>query len=231
MRSMLFVVAGLASLYPVTAEAHIHLTAPVARTDSMTGDQKARDCGVAGQVRTNRVTTFKPGETITVTWLETVNHTGHYRVSFQPNGSVFPLPRAAAGGGFPNTNQEGLDAATGAIVLKDLIPDGMLSTTVTLPNMECDNCTLQFIQVMDDGDPYSVSSLYFNCADITLSNGAPSMVDAGPVQPGADAGVDPMNPGGPSDTSGGCATTGGTGLAAGLSLLGLAIAGRRRRRS
>ncbi len=206
----------------------------------MTGDQKAQHCGVDGQVRTNRVTTFSPGETITVTWLETVNHPGWYRIAFQPNGSVFGIPPASngpAGNGtasnFPTLNQEGPDVG-GSIVLKDRIPDGTLTTTVTLPNVECANCTLQFIQVMTDKPLYTVDALsddiYFNCADITLSNGAP-MVDAGPVQPGADAGADPMNPGGSSDTSGGCATTGGTGLAAGLSLLGLAIAGRRRRRS
>ncbi|MBA3405988.1 MAG: hypothetical protein H0U13_15120, partial [Gemmatimonadaceae bacterium] len=94
---MLYVVAALASLYPVAAEAHIHLTAPLARTDSMTGDQKAQHCGVDGQVRTNRVTTFRPGETITVTWLETIDHPGWYRIAFQPNGSVFGIPPASNG--------------------------------------------------------------------------------------------------------------------------------------
>lgn len=222
-------VAGLAAAWPLTASAHIHLTAPLARTDSELGDQKEQHCGVANQQRTTRVTTFKPGETITVTWLETVNHPGHYRIAFQPNGSVFSIPKAGAGGGFPDTNEEGPDAATGSIVLKDMIPDGTLTTQVTLPNMECDNCTLQFIQVMTDKAPYTIDAasddIYFNCADITLSNGAPAQPDAGPGA-GPDAGGSTNSP---SDTSGGCATTGGAGLGLGIALLGLVGLRRRRR--
>jgi len=225
----LSIAAGLAAAWPLTASAHIHLTAPQARTDSETGDQKEQHCGVANQMRTTRVTTFKPGETITVTWLETINHPGHYRIAFQPNGSVFSIPKPGTGGGFPDANEEGLDAATGSIVLKDMIPDGTLTTQVTLPNMECDNCTLQFIQVMTDKAPYTIDAasddIYFNCADITLSNGAPAQPDAGPSG-GPDAGGNPNNP---SDTSGGCATTGGSGFVFGLALLGLAGARRRRR--
>ena len=223
-------------LVPLSATAHIHLTSPKARTDSLTGDQKAQHCGVANQVRVpTRVTTFKPGETITVTWMETIQHPGYFRIAFQPNGSVFNIPAAGNGppAGFPSVDQTGMtDAATGTIILKDRIPDGMLSTQVTLPNMECSNCTLQFIQVMTDKAPYTIDAnsddIYFNCADITLSNAAPPppMVDAG-VPAGDDAGTtDPS-----STTTGGCSTSGGaSSLWLALGLVGLGVARRRRSR-
>jgi hypothetical protein len=223
------------------ASAHIHLTAPLSRTDDSVGDpQKTEHCG-GTPGRTGRVSTFRPGETITVTWAETINHPGYFRISFHPNGETFGIPPASAGqcvgpgnpvcpGGaadcnFPTVNQEG-PGPNGSIVLKDRIPDGMLTTTVTLPNMECTNCTLQFIQVMTDKCPYTTDAasddIYFNCADITLSNTAP-VVDAG--VPG-DGGGGSNNGGG--DASGGCSTGGGFGLGAGLALIGLV---RRRRRA
>jgi MYXO-CTERM domain-containing protein len=210
-------------------DAHIHLTTPRARTDSLTGDQKYRHCGVAGQTRIpSRVTTYRPGETITVTWLETVNHPGYYRIAFQPDGDTFGIPPPGNGppAGYPSLDQTGMTDGTGALILKDFIPDGMLSAQITFPMMECNNCTLQFIQVMTDKPPYTIdmsNDIYFNCADITLSNDAP-MVDVGGM-PGPDAGIDPgNNPGGGS----GCSTQGPTGLPLALVVLGL-ILGRRRR--
>lgn len=203
----------------------------------LTGDQKAEHCGVLDQQRDpTRVTTLRPGETITVTWMETINHPGHFRIAFQPNGSLFTIPAATAGNcgvacpagitncNYPTANQEGIDATTGSIVLKDFVADGLLSQQITLPDIECSNCTLQFFQLMTDKCPYTTDlasdDIYFNCADITLSNTAP-MVDAG-TSGMPDAPMDSGN-----GTSGGCSTGGGAGLVVGLSLLGLVT--RRRR--
>ena len=234
MRAILLASALFA--WPITASAHIHLTAPQARTDSTTGDQKDQHCGVAGQMRTTRVTTYMPGETIMVSWAETINHPGWFRIALQPNGDVFPIPPASNGdavvngvtqaSNMPTENLEGMtDATTGAMILKDRIADGLLMQQITLPNMECNNCTLQFIQVMIDKPPYSTDALsddiYFNCADITLSNSAP-MVDAGVTEPDA-----PIGGGGNPKTSGGCSTGGGAGLLVGFALLGLVTKRRR----
>ncbi|MGE0868368.1 MAG: SCE4755 family polysaccharide monooxygenase-like protein [Kofleriaceae bacterium] len=211
---------GAVVLMATPAVAHIHLTSPLARTDSSTGDQKSEHCGVTGQTRNPaRVTTFRPGETITVTWLETINHPGHFRIAFQADGDVFGIPAAGDGppAGFPSVDQTGMTDAAGAIILKDFVPDGTLSAQVTLPDIECENCTLQFIQVMTDKPPYTVDEasddIYFNCADIRLSSTAPT-VDAGAMS------------GGGGETTGGCASSypGGIG-----GLLGLALVRRRRR--
>jgi uncharacterized protein (TIGR03382 family) len=238
MRSVL--IAALSLVVPGVASAHIHLTQPLSRTDLTTGDQKEQHCGVLNQVRNPaRITTYKPGDMVTVTWAETINHTGWFRIAFQPNGDVFGIPPASngpAGNGaasnYPTENRTGMvDAANSSIVLADRIADGTLTTTITLPMMECNNCTLQFIQVMTDKPPYTVDALsddiYFNCADITLANNAP---DAGNVGGGPDAGNTGSGSGSGSnmggDISGGCSTGNATGLLALLGLVGL----RRRRR-
>lgn len=236
MRSAL-VVALLA--VPVVAEAHIKLMVPTARpTDNLGDPQKTPDCGGATNVRDPaRVSTFKPGQTIDITFRETINHTGWFRVSFQPSGQTFFIPPAGQGppANFPNDATGTTDATTGTIVLMDRITDTPtinVDTTVqvTLPNMECDNCTLQFMQVMtNDGTYNGDPDLYFNCADITLANDAP---DAGAqVGGGEDAGLGEgsgSNGQDPGKVSGGCAASpAGAGLV--LSLLGLAGLRRRRR--
>lgn len=231
---------------PTVASAHIHLTSPKSRTDSAQGDpQKDEHCGLTGYVRADhpdRITSYLPGSTITVTWAETINHPGYYRIAFQPNGETFTIPPASNGdavvggvpqpGNMPTEDRTGqTDATTGAMILKDRIPDGTLTTDITLPNMECNNCTLQFMQVMIDKPLYTVDAasddIYFNCADIVLTaNPQP------PATPDAGTNPDPTDPGtgeNGNTTTGGCATGGGlAGLPVGLALLGLVAARRRR---
>jgi hypothetical protein len=75
---------------PCVAQAHISLDAPRSRYYLLTSDQadqtklKSGPCCVAGDKRTTNstlVTTFKPGETITVTWREIIQHPGHFRLA------------------------------------------------------------------------------------------------------------------------------------------------------
>ena len=237
MRSALILALSLA--VPGVAAAHIHLVKPQSRTDLTTGDQKEQYCGVLNQVRNPaRVTTYKPGEMITVDWMETINHTGWFRIAFQPNGDVFGIPPASngnAGNGtasnYPTENRTGMvDAANGSIVLMDRVADGTATMQITLPMMECNNCTLQFIQVMTDKPPYTVDTLsddiYFNCADITLSNNAPDAGMVGSPDAGVGSGSGSGSGSGGGEISGGCSTGNATGLLALLGLVGL----RRRRR-
>jgi MYXO-CTERM domain-containing protein len=234
------VVIALLGLAPIgVAEAHIHLLQPMARQTTTQGDpQKEMHCGSSTLTRTAaRTSTYLPGATVTVMWAETINHPGWFRIAFQPAGEGFALPIAGAGADrFPDVDATGTTDAAGALILKDRIADGTLQTEITLPNMECATCTLQFIQVMTNNPPYDIdqgaanNDLYFNCADITLAANAP---DAGmQVGSGEDAGVDPGGGGPNSGTeSGGCTTGSGAGLPAGLALLGLVSLRRRRRRS
>jgi len=195
MRLLALVAIGLLA-YLAPAHAHIAMTSPAPRTS----EQKTGPCGAAGSTRGTNVTTFRPGETITVEWDETVDHPGHYRLAFDDNGNDSFRDPSRPDDNFPQTLVDQITDRTGG---------GHYSQQVTLPNMSCTNCTLQLIQIMTTTVPYN--SFYFQCADLVLGDGT-------------DPGPDP----GPSETAGGCAAgSSTTGLACGLAALGLL---RRRRR-
>jgi hypothetical protein len=165
------------------AWAHIAMTSPPPRGEA----QKTGPCGASGSTRGSTVTTFQAGQTITVEWDETVDHPGHYRIAFDDDGDdVFRNPNNP-GDGFASTLVEPITDKGG----------GHYTQEVTLPNISCDNCTLQLIQVMTTQVPYN--SFYYQCADITIVGG--------------DGGGEPNDP---DELDGGCASTAGGGLAAGL---------------
>lgn len=145
-------IAALLFLHPMPATAHARwdLNGIVKPRTTATG-LKADPCGVAA--RSTAPATFAPGQTIEVTFEETINHPGHYRIAFSPANDQ----------GF-NTN-----------VLLNNIPDNMGAETpmphlfhavITLPMQACDACTLQLIQVMSD-----TNSNYYSCSDIKLVAG------------------------------------------------------------
>lgn len=210
--------AGLLIAVPATASAHIGLTAPTVRH----ADQKIGPCGMTGSVRGTNVTVFEPGATIQVRWTEPVNHPSHYRISFDAEGQDFTVPLAF------------MDFTQTENVLLDNIPDGAapFMSTVTLPNITCENCTLQLIQMMYDKAPYGDGNdIYFQCADIALRTGGAPSPDAGGGNPGngEDGGVDP---GGDPDTiSGGCSTTGTSGswIVLAIGAFGVMLRSRRKR--
>lgn len=226
MRPMKYIVAAVL-LAPSMAAAHIQLMSPPARTTM----QKNRHCGDPAAARSASPKVLAPGSQLSVVWFETIDHPGHFRISFDVDGTDFFVP--------PNTTATtvGMDPT----VMIDLIPDvqGNLPAqgrryeqTITLPNVECANCTLQVIQLMTDKPPYTVTpasdDIYYQCADIVLSNSAPPpMVDAG-VPNGDAATTDP------GATSGGCMTTRGASGGALIIVggaLGLVLARRRRSRT
>lgn len=161
-----FAMVGAAS----PAHAHIAMTSPTPRT----AEQKEGPCGLAGGSRGETVAVFEPGETIVVRWTETVNHTSHYRIAFDSDGDDDLVPPADRD-----------DLYNSPAVLVDGIADavgGSYEQEVTLPDVECERCTLQLIQMM-----YG-SGNYFQCADIALRRGEGS--------PMADAGTEPSDAGG-----------------------------------
>jgi hypothetical protein len=194
-RTSTVLIFGTLILMAADAYAHIQLMYPSQRYD----DQKNAPCGMTNGGRGDVVTTLEPGATITVTWDETVNHPGHFRISFDPDGDddfVDPLSFT--------------DTYTNDSVMVDDIIDtpagGVSGYTITLPDIECDNCTLQVVQVMTDKAPYGDGNdLYYQCADLVLQAGAPAPADAGTPAAGDDAGIGPGPSGGP--VSGGCSTT------------------------
>lgn len=161
----------------VPAFAHIQLDEPTQRE----GAQKAGPCGAANSTRGSDITALTGGSSFTVKWRETINHPSHYRISIDLDGQD----------GFEDPASQD-DFFTNDLVLADNIADGgtPYETTITIPNMDCDNCTLQLIQVMYDKPPYGDGNdMYYQCADITIT-ADPNAPDMG----GTDMGVDMAMP-------------------------------------
>jgi hypothetical protein len=226
------VMASVTIAVAVPARAHISLDAPKARywqTSTMQGDQnklKVSPCGPSGtDTRTkdaSLITTYRPGEKVMVRFRETIQHPGHFEISFDSDGQDFPFPGEA-----PAAN-------SGVTVLAPNIPDKSsndYSYEVTLPDMECEKCTLQLVQVMTSkAPPYSkMGDLYFQCADLILKAGGGG--GAGGQGSGA-GGATSAGMAGASSVSGGSTmsgtATGGTstgGMATGGTLGGGAASG------
>ena len=173
-----------AGLWPSVASAHLDLTMPTSRygPDVL----KTGPCGVSGGQRTDNVSYFEPGQTIEVRWQEYIDHPAHYRIAFDQDGDDDFVDPATM-----------MELYSNDAVLLDGIADKGPGerdyvATVTLPDVICDNCTLQVIQVMYDKPPYTTpgNDIYYQCADLVLRvGGAPDAgigVDAG----GGDAGAD-----------------------------------------
>lgn len=142
--------------------AHAAFTSPTPRSPS--SGLKTGPCG--NVLPTGNPTVLTAGSTVTMTWIETVEHPGYYRVAFSQAG----------------------DQGYEENVLLDNIPDDTCTSTpctyeaqVTLPSEPCEGCSLQLIQYMGVAPPYSQ---YFSCADITLVAGPVN--DAGPDIPPVD---------------------------------------------
>jgi hypothetical protein len=212
-------VATLPGVSALSSEAlaHIRLDAPVARNvwaqAPFQDPIKDGPCG-SGQddprsTDPAKINTFAPGETITVSWHETVDHPAHYRIAIDMDGQDdFMDPSSATD----------IIEPPQLPVLKDGIADttmGTYSVDVTLPNETCDNCTLQLIQYMHDDN-----SSYYICADLVIEgeiiggdgdgdgDGAGGTGTGGADGSGGDPGV---SSGGSTTSSGGASTIGSGG--------------------
>ena len=158
-------VVGLGVATP--AQAHIEMIFPVARYPS--GFQKTDPCGHPDNPPGEAPpTVFEPGQTIMLQFNEFVQHTGYFRVALDPTGTdAFTSP------------MDFDDFYNSPEVLLDDIPDdmddgGVHVVEVTLPDMPCDPCTLQVIQVMTDDGAFGPGNddLYFQCSDIVIGEAA-----------------------------------------------------------
>jgi hypothetical protein len=199
--SCLALFVAFAALLPAEARAHLGLDVPASRYGPDT--LKTGPCGVAGGERTANVTYYVPGETIEVRWDEYVDHPGHYRIAFDDDGDDDFVDPATT-----------MELYSNDTVLLDGITDKGQGerdyvATVTLPELSCDNCTLQVIQVMYDKPQYTTpgNDIYYQCADLVLREAGTSP-DAG-TDAGTDAGPRTGAEAGTGD-GGGCSVANGT---------------------
>jgi MYXO-CTERM domain-containing protein len=214
------VVLGLAALLGTgTASAHIKLRSPTPRDPN--NPLKSAPCGPAASTRGSSMTMLTSGQKLTVSWDETIQHPGHYRIAFDSDGQDFPDPMSFTDIAMPNK-----DLGNGVTILLDGIMDkagaGIGNTPytaeVTLPDIECTNCTLQLIQVMTDKAPYgNGDDIYHECANLVLKKAGGAAAGSGAVAAGS-GGAGAAGAGGASGAAAagsGAPTSGAAGSAAG----------------
>lgn len=184
---------------PSTALGHAKVTSPTPRIDASNIKEAAAPCGGP---RGDVVTQLTGGQMLTLEYDETIGHPGFFQLRFSMAG---------------DTNWQ---------MIADNIPDqggvGSYSYTFQVPDVSCDQCTFQWIQVMTDRNP---PTNYYSCFDveITSSTGTPTpdagmgTADMGEPVPdvgmGTNNGIDPTNNGigGTTGTGGNNGTTPGPG--------------------
>ena len=201
---------GVIGAATATADAHIRLSKPAPRSqaDALKAPDFPAPCGKVPR-GTTPTAVYKPGDTVAVSWVETIGHEGCFQIGFSTDDATFTvlkqIPDVAGGGGM------------------------VYNDTVTLPvGVTCKNCTLQLRQIMLDGlavktcatnavPPNGVGgngNTYYSCADICVGvdcpeAGAPTPPDSG-TDPGLDSGVTTV----PTDGGGKLVDAGGDGPAA-----------------
>jgi hypothetical protein len=170
---------SLSLVTPSLVSAHFVLQSPASWRvqDALGYPQKTGPCGnEGGGAETGVVTTYAPGETITITLDEVIYHPGHYRVALAVNDRD-ELPADP-----PVTPEVGDPCGSVPIAETPVFPvlaDGALVHTapfseprtiqVTLPSdVTCTTCTLQVLEFMSShGQP----CFYYHCADIAIQEG------------------------------------------------------------
>jgi uncharacterized protein (TIGR03382 family) len=200
-------------LFPALASAHLDLIEPPARYDR--DELKDGPCGIPGGARGDTVAVFEPGATIAITLEEYIDHPSHYRVAFDEEGDDDFQDPVCVEHCESGPEDPVFAPSEGGTILADVVADDpAISQTfeVTLPDVECDRCTLQVIQVMYDKKPITVggNDIYYHCADIALVRGAETM-DLGVLPPRPDLGPPPPDGGPVADLDGGAGSDGDDG--------------------
>lgn len=218
--SLAIVAVGLLSA--PAAWAHIDLLEPEARAHGtaarndpdidVNSSLKSQPCGQVTSGRTDRVSTYAPGQRITVRVREENAHVSYLRVSIDLDGESFPLRTEVPAG--PETQelaQAAEDALGGAGLLAVVRENNDMlgyvhEIEVTLPEATCTNCTLQVLQFMYD-DP--AAPYYFQCADLVITD--TTSADAGAIPDAGAGAAGPPGPGTPpaSESSGAPTTVAG----------------------
>jgi len=233
------VLAGSVSI-TTPALAHINLLEPVVRVPGRPDSTLLRGpCGQRQNERIEgRVNVFGPGQSIDLMWDVYVQHVSYFRISFDPDGDDSFSTRPSAPSDASADDPTRLPAGDGEIILDYILDRGAdadrVEQRVTLPDVECDRCTLQLTQ-FTYGLPLD-DAIYYQCADLVLDDGDGVIEDA--ADRASDAADDAAEEGAGCSLAAGAARSRGTraGLwawlapLAGSLVLGVRRSPRRRRR-
>jgi len=221
MRSSVLALGALLLALPVTARAHFTLVAPPPASTSTNGGKGDPPCGPTA-MPSNAVTAVTGGSKLTIKLNETVFHPGFYRVALSiKSRDELPLDNVvkdASGKILPPAGPG--NSATAVYEENPVFPvlaDNFFAHTtdmktftgeVTLPNVNCDKCTLQVIEFMASHGP---DYFYRHCADLKITADPSKPV----FDPTAGSGSGGSSSGGGAGIGGAAGGTGGVGAASG----------------
>lgn len=172
---------GLLLLVHGIAQAHFTLVSPASVWTTDNGGKGAGPCGTGTE--SNVVTEVAGGHVIPITLREFVYHPGHYRVALAVNSRAELPPDPAV---VASANNISIRAAIQNPLTIPVLADGLFTHTsapsgdlraeILLPNLNCENCTLQIIEFMAQHSP---DYFYRHCATLKIK--------ADPNLPPADA--------------------------------------------
>ena len=169
------------------ASAHFILLAPDAwiETNIIGDPQKAAPCGtsdITKGVPTGKVTEMKGGDMLHIKIKESIYHPGYYRVALSvldrselPADPVAQTRESPRG---PISVSGAIDPAPKPPVLADglfehrkpLAQGEFWETDVKLPNINCEKCTVQVLQFMEEhGLNKEGEFSYHHCADVKIT--------------------------------------------------------------
>jgi hypothetical protein len=179
--------ATAAVLVAAPASAHFILLAPDAWVEvNVLGDpQKAAPCGTSDITKgtpTGKVTAMTGGDMLHIKIKETIYHPGYYRVALAVlDRSELPADPEAT----TRESQYGPISVSGKIdpapkppVLADGLfehrarpePGSFFETDIKLPNINCEKCTVQILQFMEEhGLNKEGDFSYHHCADLKIT--------------------------------------------------------------
>jgi hypothetical protein len=205
------------------ANAHIQLLDPPSWVveDAQGNPQKTGPCGGTAVTETGTVTTFRAGQTIPVKWQETVGHSGHFRISLARDRADLVDPDVVTSNG-DGVSGNSISATIESPVAYPVLVDGLFprdsvsgaqaepfETTVTLPDEECEDCTLQVIQFMSQHGP---GYFYHHCANVRIVAADAELPD-GDGETGAAGSANASTAGAGGGGSSGAAGTASSGTA------------------
>ena len=192
MRKLLLAFGVLSLILPKAAEAHFNLLAPPSSNtgNNMEGGKGAPPCG-PDTTAAAAPTAVQGGKTFTVKINEFVYHPGFYRIAIAlKSRSELPADPTVWGDAnktmvLPITgpgNSVSADATDTAwpVLANNLFSthtaSGPQQTDIRIPNVNCDDCTLQVIEFMAQHGPNPGGGyFYHHCADLKIT--------ADPTQP------------------------------------------------
>ncbi|MCB9026571.1 MAG: lytic polysaccharide monooxygenase [Bdellovibrionaceae bacterium] len=143
------------------------------RTDDSGIKSSSAPCGIR---KFNTRTALKSGQELTIQWEETIDHPGHFEIWFSmENDDNWALLKTII------DDQSGRNNAS-----------HFFTNSISVPDVTCDNCTLQIRQIMTDRNP---PTLYYSCADVQISPNNPPVIVKTPIEPPLE--IPPMTPSAP----------------------------------